>query len=146
MEAKRVEQRIKGNERDWFVILEDQTGAFIAAFHEEKIWRLIAYPEPVAASWSDLESQPIWKVLLAEAKQVPIGEITSEEPEEQDLNLIKSVFDISETFSPDASVYDAEEILEMKKKYLGIVLDDDRSARGYFTTGDIRDLLTRGIK
>ena len=62
-------------------------------------------------------------------------------PNEVGDDIIKSL-NGAEVFRETASAFVAEQVLQESRKYLGVVIDADGKPTGYFSTGDIRRVLT----
>jgi hypothetical protein len=160
---KAVKERLWKEQSRWFFIYTNKDGEFIAAIHEEEIWRMRAdvseYVLPaevlkvlgitggalVASSADSLDNITMDKILIAiavykrtrEDKAAAKAELANQKSGE----IVKSL-NISELFSAETSAFIAEQLLNEQSKHLGIVTDAQNLPTGFFTTGDIRRALT----
>lgn len=144
-----VADRIWKNKNEWFFVIVDDGGKYIASIHEEVIWRLRADPGALisGAAWPSISDMGLGIVLWAAASDdLEHGAFEQRDLTPEDFAVIKEKFDIAEPFSLDADIRTVEAALNEQKKYIGVVVDSEKKPTGYFSTGDIRHILTGGAR
>lgn len=149
--GKTLAEHFFKNDDDWFFVLLDADGRYVAAIHETKIWRLQSDPKrdiADASSWEDaLKDMEVWRLMYAAATgKLGVDALNQSPPTSVEYDAIRRAHDIALVFDMDESVEMANAKLAAAGRYIGIILDSDSKPQGYFTTGDIRTLLTAAGK
>jgi hypothetical protein len=117
-----VVDRLKGNNKLWFVAVVDAQGKLIDMIHKEGIWRY------VVDHVTDLPTKTIADVRTYLAA---------------DDVLRKTSLDIYVPVKLDTTVGSAHDLLTQKGIFVAVVVGPDEKPLQYFDTGDVRAFLLK---
>ena len=125
-DVKSVIDKLKAEPQRWFVPVTEDDGSLKTLLHEQAIWRFVDQQSSGGTNYADTLKKKVSEVI----------DYIKATGLEKDMNIYVTV-------AMDQTAGEAYDLMQSKKVFLAIVLDDKKAPKYYIDTADIRTLLLR---
>jgi hypothetical protein len=126
-DLKSVVDKLKAEPKRWFVPVTEADGSLNTLLHEQAIWRFIDKGSGSGTAYADILKQKVSDVIDYIKKTPGL---------EKDINIYVAV-------TMEQTAGEAYDLMQSKRVFLAVVLDDKKAPKYYIDTGDVRILMLR---